>query len=290
MAVTLASARRAIAARASEFLQGTATSGSTTTLIDTNNLQYVDSYWNEQTVLFTSGTNNGLQRKISAYTSATSQATLYTAASAAVVSGDTYELYRRFSPADHKTAINGAINKSWPLFYERAFYSITPTQDTLTYAWPSGLDLGSQGFMKLEYQAHTLPTQTTFPYQTLGTDMYDITEKWNASLGISQKTLQLRFNPESNRLLRMTFGTPLRAVSADADVISLADPETEWLYAKSIEELWRLEANRSESVARKDAKEQLATAMAEANRLERILGNPPDPAPLRRTRFYVSGY
>src|SRR5687767_8652445 len=107
--VTLAQARRAIAARASEFVMATATGGSTTTVIDTNNLQYVDSYWNEQYVLFTSGTNTGLIRKISAYTSATSQATLYSSVTSAVVSGDTVEFYRRFSPADHKTALNAAI-------------------------------------------------------------------------------------------------------------------------------------------------------------------------------------
>src|SRR5438552_1215528 len=110
--VTLATARTQIAQRSAEFLSGTATSGSTTTLIDTNNLQYVDSYWNEQWVLFTSGTNNGLVRKVSAFTQATSQITLYSAASASVMNGDTYELYRRFSPADIKTALNAAINKS----------------------------------------------------------------------------------------------------------------------------------------------------------------------------------
>lgn len=287
MAVTLASARRAIAARASEFVQGTATGGSTTTLIDTNTLQYVDSYWNEQSVLFTSGTNNGLVRKVSAFTSATSQATLYSAVTAAVVSGDTYEFYRRFSPADHKTALNAAINKSWPNFYEKVSFAITPTQDTLTYNFPSGLDLGNKGLLRLEYQVHTLATQTTFPYQGLATDMYEIREDWDGTQSV--KTLQLKFNPETNRLLRLIYGSPLRQVSADADVISIADPETEWLYAQAKAELWRLETNRSDAVARKDAQQMLTSSQGEADRLARDLGDPPEPSPLRRTRFYVLG-
>jgi len=285
--VTLLTARSEIAKRATEFVMGTATGGSTTTLIDVNNLQYVDSYWNEQTVLFTSGANNGLQRKISAYTSATSQATLYSALTGAVVSGVTYELYRRFSPVDIKGALNAAINNAWPSFYEKTVFSITPTQDTLTYAFPSGVDLGTQGIQRVEYQAHTLPTQTTWPYQELSTDMYDVTERWTGTQ--SQKTLQLKFNPESNRLLRLTYGSPLRPVSADGDIISLGDPDVEWLYAKAIEQLWRMEASRSESVARKDALEERSAWAAKATELERKLGNPVDPAPLRRTRFYVMG-
>src|SRR2546430_894321 len=116
--VLLSTARQELAKRASEFVQGTATGGSTTTVIDTNNLQYVDSYWNEQYILFTSGANNGLTRKVSAFTSASSQATLYSAVTA-VASGDTFEFYRRFSPNDHKTALNAAINKSWRAFYQR---------------------------------------------------------------------------------------------------------------------------------------------------------------------------
>lgn len=283
--ITLLSARAEIARRSSEFVSGTATGGSTTTLIDVNNLQYVDSYWNEQTVLFTSGANNGLQRKINAYTSATSQATLYSSVTSAVASGDTYQLYRRFSPADIKGALNAAINNAWPSFYEKTIYYITPIQDQLQYAFPSGLGLGTQGLVKIEYQAHNLPTQTTWPYQQLGTDMYDVLESWSGTQNV--KTLQLKFVASPTRLLRLTYGSPLRQVSADADVISLGDPEAEWLYAKSIEELWRLEASRSEAAARKDAMEERSSWKSKADDLERKLGDPPDPQPLRRTRFYV---
>jgi hypothetical protein len=266
----------------------TATGGSTTTIIDSNNLQYVDSYWNEQTVLFTSGTNNGLQRKISAYTSATSQATLYSAATAAVVSGDTAELYRRFSPTDIKTALNAAINKSWPHFYEKVVAVATPIHDTLQYTFPTGPDMGDKGLVAVQYQVHTLAAQSTWPYQTLvnGED-YEVVEDYSTAANYSVKTLQLKFNPESNRLLRLIFGGPLTPVSADADLIRLGTPDVEWLYAKSIEELWRLEAARSESVARKDAQQERSAWAAEADSLQKSLGHQWPQAPLKRTRFHV---
>lgn len=288
--VTLAQARREIASRAAEFIQGTATGGSTTTLIDTNTLQYVDSFWNEQTVLFTSGTNNGVQRKVQTFTSASSQATLYSAATAAVVSGDTYELYRRFSPTDIKTALNAAINKSWPYFYEKVVATTTATQDTLQYSFPTGPEIGDKGLIGIEYQRFTLASQTTWPYARLTAgDDYDLTEDYSTTSNFSIRTLQLKFNPETNRLIRFIYGGPLTSVSADADLVRLGNPEIEWLYAKSIEELWRLEAARSEAVARKDAMEERSAWAAEADKLRNTLGQAWPPKPIRRTRFVVGG-
>ena len=81
MAQLFSTARQEIARRAAQFLQGMATGGSTTTVIDANNLTYVDNYWNEAAVLFTSGTNNGLVRKVQTFSSASTQATRFRARS-----------------------------------------------------------------------------------------------------------------------------------------------------------------------------------------------------------------
>src|SRR5690242_16913330 len=106
MSVTLATARQEIAARAQEFLMGTATGGTASTVVDANNLTAADGYWEETTILATSGTNNGLTRRVQTFTSSSNTLTLYSALTAAVASGDTYELYRRFRPTDIKTALN----------------------------------------------------------------------------------------------------------------------------------------------------------------------------------------
>jgi hypothetical protein len=287
--VTLATARQELAKRASEFLQGTATGGSTTTVVDANNLQYADDYWDEQMLLFTSGTNNGLTRRVQTFTKSSFQATLYSAATASVMSGDTYELYRRFSPNDHKTALNAAINKSWPSFYQdRSTAVVTATQDTLQYGFPTGPDIGDKGLIAIEYQNWTLPTQTTFPYAVLAPDEYDVRKNWDTVANARLRTLQLRFNPATNRLIRFVFGAPLPKVSVDTDYINLGDPELEWLYAQAKAELWRLESNRSESVARKDAMQMLTVSQQEADGLRKDLAMAWPPKPIRRTRFYVS--
>ena len=73
---------------------GTATGGTTTTLIDTVNLTQADDYWNWGTVTFTNGLNNGDSRKINDFDQATRKVTLDYALDNAVVAGDTYTIYR----------------------------------------------------------------------------------------------------------------------------------------------------------------------------------------------------
>ena len=73
---------------------GTATGGSTTTIIDTTNLTQADDYWNWGTVVFTSGDNNGDSRKIVDFVAATDTATVDYPFDNAVAAGDTFEIYR----------------------------------------------------------------------------------------------------------------------------------------------------------------------------------------------------
>jgi hypothetical protein len=288
MSIPLSTARQELAKRTSEFIMGTATDGSATTLVDVNNLSYVDSYWNEAIVLFTSGTNSGLTRKISTFTSSSKQATLYSPATAAIVAGDTYELYRRFSPNDHKTALNAAINKSWPYFYEKVVAIATATHDTLRYTFPTGPEMGDKGFISVELQAFQEANQTSWPYYVLPQDKYTITEDYSTTAEYSVKTLQLHFNPDTNRVIRLVFGAPLTPVSGDNDRIRIGLPEIEWLYAQAKAELWRMEAARSEEIARKDAIEEREAAQQEADRLKRDLAMNWPPKYLRRTLFTVS--
>ena len=85
------------------------------------------------------------------------------------------------------------------------------------------------------------------------------------------------------------YGRVISQVSADSDRIRLGDPELEWLYAQAKAELWRIEANRSEAVARKDALQMVGLSEAEADKLKKDLGHAWPPKPIRRTRFYLGG-
>lgn len=79
---------------AANKLSGTATGGTTTTLIDTVWLTQADDYWNWGTVTFTNGLNNGDSRKIVDFDNATRKATLDYALDNAVISGNTYTIQR----------------------------------------------------------------------------------------------------------------------------------------------------------------------------------------------------
>jgi hypothetical protein len=57
-----------------------------------------------------------------------------------------------------------------------------------------------------------------------------------------KKTLQLKFNPETNKLIRFVYDMPLGNVSTATDVIHLDLPELEWLYSQAVTELWRIES------------------------------------------------
>lgn len=267
---------------------GTATGGTSSTIVDANGLTQADGYWGETTVLATSGTNNGLTRRVQTFTSASNTLTLYSSLTAAVMSGDSYELYRRFTPTDIKTALNRAINVGAPDFREKVRAVVTATMDTLQYAFPTGPSLMDKGLVGIEYQWYTQANQTTWPFQKVSPDLYSINEAYDAaSTNTSVKTLQLKFNPETNKLIRFVFDGPLGNVSADTDRIHLDLPELEWLYTQSAAELWRIETARTADVNRKSALEELARWEASADRLRRQLAPEPAPRVLRRTSFRV---
>lgn len=285
MSVTLSTARAEVAKRATEFLQGTATGGSTTTLIDTNGLTNPDNYFDEAVVLMTSGTNNGLQRRVQTFTASTSTLTFYSAMTGAVASGATYELYRRFTPTDIDLAINRAINIAAPDFREKVRAVATATQDTLQYAFPTGPELYDKGLVAIEYQTYTDAAKSTWPYQRLSRDQYEILEDWQTSANI--RTLQLRFNPTTNRLIRFVYDGPLGNVATGTERINLDLPELEWLYTQSVAELWRIEASRNTDANRKASVEELARWEANADRLRRQLHQTYPQKALRTTLFRV---
>jgi hypothetical protein len=287
MSVALSAARQEVSKRAQEFLMGTATGGSASTVVDANNLFHVDGYWDETWVYATSGTNNGLTRRVQTFTSSTNTLTLYSAFTGAVPSGMTYELYRRFSPSDVTTSINRAINVGAPDFREKVRAVATATMNTLTYAFPTGPMMLDKGLVGIEYQWYTDATQTDWPYQKVSTDLYEVLESWDSVTSTSKKTLQLKFNPETNKLIRFVFDGPLGNVTNDTDIIHLDLPELEWLYQQATAELWRTEVSRTSDASRKSALEELARHETRADQLRRQLAKELPPRALRRSSFRV---
>lgn len=283
MSVTLATARAAVSARAQEFIAGQATGGSTTTLSDANLLTHADGYWDETSVLALDGTNVGQVRRVQTFTAATSTLNFYSAMTGAVASGVRYELYRRFDPTTVDRAINRAINVGAPDFREKARAVATAITDTLQYAFPSGPEFRERNLIGIEYQVYDGATQTTWPFTKLNQADYEIIEDWVGSS--TQRLLQLRFNPTTNKLIQFVYEGTLGNVATSTDVIHLDAPEVEWLYAQSVAELWRMETSRTIDANRKAAIEETARWEADADKLRRRLRHPDPQRPLRRTVF-----
>ena len=285
MSVTLAVARAQVSLRAQEFLQSTATGGSTTTLADTTNLQQTDDYWDEAIALITTGTNAGLTRRVQTFTSSSSTLNFYSAFGAALATGVGYELYRRFSPTDVDLAINRSLNIGAPDFREKVRAIATATANTLQYAFPTGPGMLDKGLVNIEYTTLTDPPYTTWPVTKLVSTQYEVLEDFNGTDNI--KTLQLRFNPTTNARIGFVFDGALGNVATGTDTIHLDLPELEWLYTQSVAELWRIEASRNTDANRKASVEELARWEANADRLRRQLGQEPAHRPIRRTTFMV---
>ena len=107
--------RRAVAANLDQLPSGIVTgNGSTTTLLDTTLIGGDDEY-NGGWLVFTSGTNDGLIRRVTDYTSSTGTFTFTPAASASTATNDTYEFWRsEFPPARIHELINESIIQRTP--------------------------------------------------------------------------------------------------------------------------------------------------------------------------------
>ena len=107
--------RRAVAANLDQLPSGIVTgNGSTTTLLDTTLIGGDDEY-NGGWLVFTSGTNDGLIRRVTDYTSSSGTFTFSPAASASTATNDTYEFWKsEFPPARIHELINESIIQRTP--------------------------------------------------------------------------------------------------------------------------------------------------------------------------------
>lgn len=117
---TRAELRRRIAERFEDYEPLVATAnGTTSTIVDTYHVNDATRHWNGRDVICTSGTNNGLRRRVTATVSSTGTLTLsspvLTAATAANDTFDTFNVQGRgFAAERYDRAINNAIADAWP--------------------------------------------------------------------------------------------------------------------------------------------------------------------------------
>jgi hypothetical protein len=120
MTITRQALRRKIAHRTQQpfFRQfgvneGTATGGSTTTIVDTALLVHPDDFWNGDIAY---NVTKDYQRVIDDFVQSTKTVSWLAAATAAV-SGDKYEIWSQFTPVEVHTAIDAALADAWPFFF-----------------------------------------------------------------------------------------------------------------------------------------------------------------------------
>jgi hypothetical protein len=146
MALTLEQLRTALAWSVSRMFAGTATGGSTTTLVDINGLpRFTETDALKGARLYIHTTTDGLapqgeSRRVQGFNEATQTITVDRAFSAAPGSGDTYEIYLGPLTMDQwDGCINDAIRNAWPELFTPAIEEVTPT-GALEYALSSNTD------------------------------------------------------------------------------------------------------------------------------------------------------
>jgi hypothetical protein len=118
--------------------------GSTTTFVDTFNVNTGTEDYRKCEILFTSGANNGLASVVTA-TNQTTGTLTFTPARTATVANDTAELYKMrgtgFSLAEYHRAINNAIHELHGVALIPSIVNIVPTFDatTQTFVAPASL-------------------------------------------------------------------------------------------------------------------------------------------------------
>ena len=146
MTETLEQLRTALAWSVSRLFSGTATGGTTTTLIDTAGLErYTETDALKGALLYIldttdEGAPEGESRRIQSFNTTSNTITVDRAFTAAPESGDTYEIYLAPLTIDQwDQCINDAIRNAWPELFTPALEEVTPT-GALTYSLSADAD------------------------------------------------------------------------------------------------------------------------------------------------------
>ena len=138
MSVTRKTLRQTIARRIGDYRTGTATGGTTTTLVDSARTETETNNWIGH-LYVTSGALSDIELDIISYT--TGQFTFAQQASS-LASGVTYELWSIWKPSDVNEAINIAIRGAYPAWFTEAIGDkLVVCAETLEYTLPTMTEL-----------------------------------------------------------------------------------------------------------------------------------------------------
>jgi hypothetical protein len=192
-----------------DLATGSATSGGSTTLVDTARTEAQD-YWTGAELWIYDGAASANLRTVTAYTASTTTMTFSPSVASPVANTSRYELHSRLTKADYDDAINGAIRRARDRM-------IRITQDTsLTggsnteYTLPSAVGAGRLG--EVWYQSGASPTK----YRQV--DFLDWDETDNGS---GSPTLRLYDANcvQSGSAILLKYEAPQAELSADADTV-----------------------------------------------------------------------
>ncbi len=141
---------------ASGTVTGTATGGSTSTVVDTARTE-ADDYWNNCWLYVSDTTDDAAPKDeealVSDFAAATDTLTLATPLAAAVGAGDTYELRRYFAASMIHSAINLALEDAqYQLRQEAEDTTLVILEDTYDYTLPDAVE----HVQKIEWLEHTI--------------------------------------------------------------------------------------------------------------------------------------
>ena len=211
MSETLASATLELAKILMRVVSGTATGGSTTTLVDTNfpwqdtsGVVPANDYYNGGTIWFTGGDNDGISTMITDWVNATETFTFATQ-SDACAAGDTYSVcHREYSRFDLQDAINAALKEIGDVPQQYTNAAFVTVADQINYDLPTGV----YNVKKVE-----IARSSSAPYDYVEHKHWreiddDIFFDENSQPGTD------------DYLIRLTYCVPPTALSADSTAIS----------------------------------------------------------------------
>lgn len=199
--------------RARQYVTGTVAShavNSTTAFYDANR-QEPDGEWdrNDTYVLFTNGTNDGVVRRITGW-STNSTFTFAPAATAAVGSGAAYTLQKTFQPTDVTQAINEAMRDIFPERTIQSFATAAETADSYIVVVPSAAIAPQSKFIKVERSVGTTSSDWNYQELALGSE-YDIVQSFPTVHIVTAHA------GASGHLLRFHYQRPAGELTADTD-------------------------------------------------------------------------
>lgn len=215
-----------------ECLSGTATGGTTTTLVDaTNLLDAGDSLYNfvGGWIKFTSGTFSGTVKRISSFSPSSGTITWSSALSGAIVAAVTYEIHLLLNPDEWDRCINRALRECT----RRRQETIAIVQNQRQYSLAAYTDLTEPDYvykMELRYGA----TTDQYTYTELPVYLWDVREDDDAF--VLSFSCPMPYNPTNTALIMHYYG-PYADLTSDSDTTNI---NLSWVVSGTLKYMWEL--------------------------------------------------